>query len=257
MSAQSVADLVRCRDPDRYLSARSAPAGARRHLLALYAFNAEIARAAWVTDEPMIAMVRLQFWRDAISEICGGATTPKHEVAEELVRTVLASTLPRNLLEDLVDAREAEVHGQTLSGAAEFSEFINSTSGNLMWLAALALGCGGPSERTVRDFAWGAGVASYLRAWPALAAGGRAMFNPDDEAFRGLPERADECIRSARSNRRLVPGKAAPALLAGWRASATLRRAIADPGLIASGGLAESEFRRRCTLAWRSATGLW
>lgn len=257
MSAQSVADLVRHRDPDRYLSARSAPVAARRNLLALYAFNAEVARAAWITDEPMIAKVRLQFWRDAVSAIYGSTTMPKHEVAEELVRTVSASTLPRNLLEGLVDARELELHGRTRSAVAEFSDFINSTSCNLMWLAALTLGCGGPSERTVRGFAWGAGVASYLRAWPALAAGRRAMFNPDDESVQGLPAQAYECIRSARSNRSLVPGKAAPALLAGWRASATLRRAIADPDLIASGGLAESEFRRRGTLAWRSATGLW
>ena len=257
MSAQSVVDLVRRRDPDRYLSARSAPVAARRHLLALYAFNAEVARAAWITDEPMIARVRLQFWRDAISAIYGSTTSPKHEVAEELARTVLVSTLPRSLLEELVDARELELRGRPRTGVAEFSDFINSTSCNLMWLAALALGCGGTSERTVRDFAWGAGVASYLRAWPALAAGRRAMFNPDDKSVQGLPAQADKRIRSARSNRRLVPAKAAPALLAGWRASATLRRAIADPGLIASGGLAESEFRRRGTLAWRSATGLW
>ena len=257
MSAPNVAVLVRRRDPDRYLSARSAPAAARRRLLALYAFNAEVARAVWVTDEPMIARVRLQFWRDAISAICGGATTPKHEVAEELARAVSASTLPRGLLEELVDAREFELPGQKRSGLADFRDFISSTSCNLMWLAALALGCGDPSERTVRDFAWGAGVASYLRAWPALAAGRRAMFNPDGESVHGLLAQADECIRSARSNRSLVPGKAAPALLAGWRASATLRRAIADPGLIVSGGLAETEFRRRGTLAWRSATGLW
>ena len=76
MSAQSVAGLVRRRDPDRYLSARSASTSARRHLFALYAFNSEVARAAWVTDEPMIAKVRLQFWRDAISAIYKGADIP-------------------------------------------------------------------------------------------------------------------------------------------------------------------------------------
>ncbi len=257
MSAQSVAGLVRRRDPDRYLSARSAPASARRNLLALYAFNAEVVRAAWVTDETMIARARLQFWRDAIAAIHQGADTPRHEVAAELARTVSAAALPRVLLEDLINARESELDGPERSSADEFNRFISATSSNLMWLAALSLGCGTPSERTVRDFAWGAGVASYLRAWPALAAKRRAMFNPADEFVQGLPAQANERIRSARSNRKLVPGKAAPALLAGWRASATLRRAISNPGLIASGGLAESEFRRRGTLAWRSATGLW
>ena len=257
MSAQSVAGLVRRRDADRYLSARSATASARRHLHSLYAFNSEVARAGWVTNEPMIARVRLQFWRDAIAAIFEGGTAPNHEVAAELGRTISALALPRGLFEGLVDARESELEGPARFGATEFDGFIDSTSGNLMWLAALALGCGEPSERTVRDFAWGAGVAAYLRAWPALAARRRAMFDAADESVPGILSKAHERIRSSRSNRSLVPGTAAPAMLAGWRASATLGRAMADPGLIASGGLAESELRRRGTLAWRSATGLW
>ena len=205
----------------------------------------------------MIARGRLQFWRDAIAAIFGGGAVPNHEVAAELARTISISALPRNLFEGLVDAREFELDGPTRSGTAEFGSFINSSSGNLMWLAALALGCGESSEGAVRDFAWGAGVAAYLRAWPALAARRRALFDAADEAVPGILLQANERIRSSRSNRKLVPGKAAAAMLAGWRASATLGRAMADPGLIASGGLAESEIRRRGTLAWRSATGLW
>ena len=38
-------------------------------LFALFAFNLEVARAPWVTQQPMIAEMRLQWWCDALDEI--------------------------------------------------------------------------------------------------------------------------------------------------------------------------------------------
>jgi hypothetical protein len=46
-------------------------------------------------------------------------------------------------------------------------------------------------------------------------------------------------------------------LLAGWRTEATLRRALADPGRVARGDLAESEFARRAGLLRRVLLGGW
>ena len=50
----------------------AAPVEARRVLFPLYAFNVEVARAPWVTSEPMIGEMRLQWWRDALEEIARG-----------------------------------------------------------------------------------------------------------------------------------------------------------------------------------------
>ena len=55
MSLDACADLVNRGDPDRFRSAMLAPMPIRGDLLALYAFNLEVARAPWVTNEPMIA----------------------------------------------------------------------------------------------------------------------------------------------------------------------------------------------------------
>ncbi len=70
---------VRRFDPDRYLCALFAPPGRREDVFALYAFNVEIARTRESVSEPMLGMVRLQWWRDAIAAIYGG-TPPRHEV---------------------------------------------------------------------------------------------------------------------------------------------------------------------------------
>ena len=72
MSFDACAALVERGDPQRFRAAMAAPPEARRVLFPLYAFNVEVARAPWVTQEPMIAEMRLQWWRDALEEIAMG-----------------------------------------------------------------------------------------------------------------------------------------------------------------------------------------
>ncbi|WP_245490156.1 squalene/phytoene synthase family protein, partial [Mesorhizobium sp. M2A.F.Ca.ET.015.02.1.1] len=62
-----VMDAVRAADHDRYLSALYAPADKRGALLALYAFNAEIAGVRDRIHEPLPGEVRLQWWRDVVA----------------------------------------------------------------------------------------------------------------------------------------------------------------------------------------------
>jgi hypothetical protein len=66
------------------------PPEARAVLFPLYAFNLEVSRAPWVTEEPMIAEMRLQFWRDVAEEIGQGAPPRAHEVAAPLAEAVRA-----------------------------------------------------------------------------------------------------------------------------------------------------------------------
>ena len=62
----TLAALVRQHDPDRFLTALFAPAAQRDALLALYAFNHELARAREVASEPTLALIRLQWWREVV-----------------------------------------------------------------------------------------------------------------------------------------------------------------------------------------------
>src|SRR5258708_24245400 len=70
---QYCAQQVRRFDHDRYLGTMFAREPVQARLFALYAFNVEIARVREIVSEPVIGQMRLQWWRDAITEFAAGA----------------------------------------------------------------------------------------------------------------------------------------------------------------------------------------
>ena len=52
-------EAVRRGDPDRHMTAMMAPAAVRRDLMAVYAFNLELARIPDTVREPLIGQMRL------------------------------------------------------------------------------------------------------------------------------------------------------------------------------------------------------
>ncbi len=256
MSIAACAALVERGDPDRFLSAMAAPVPARRVLFPLYAFNLEVARAPWVTAEPMIAEMRLQWWRDALAEIAGGGPVRRHEVATPLAEAIRPGDVP--VLDALVAARRWDLGREGFADEAELAAHLDATAGGLMWVAARRLGAPEAAEPVVRDLAWGQGLAAWFQAVPALEAAGRRPL-PDGRpgAVRALAGEGLRRIARARHSRTAIPGSAAPALLAAWLAKPLLKRAAADPGAVADGRLATSEFRRRAGLAFGAVTGRW
>jgi 15-cis-phytoene synthase len=55
MTVNACAALVQRGDPDRFAAVMAAPVEARARLFVIYAWNLEVARAPWVTSEPLIA----------------------------------------------------------------------------------------------------------------------------------------------------------------------------------------------------------
>ncbi len=169
MSLQACAEIVRRGDPDRFLSAMAAPPDARKVLFPIYAFNVEVARAPWVTEEPMIAEMRLQWWRDALAEIGAGGVIRNHEVVTEL-----AHVLPRDMvpvLDRLVEARRWDVYKDPFEDAAQFESYLAATSGGLMQAACVALGA--KLDPGVEVIGLAQGLANFWRAVPKLLAAGR------------------------------------------------------------------------------------
>ena len=97
--------VVREADKDRFLATLFAPANRRAALMALYAFNAEIARVREAIRDPMAGEVRLQWWRDAI-ERPGTGEARANPIASALLDTVVRFRLPIAQLLDLIEARE-------------------------------------------------------------------------------------------------------------------------------------------------------
>lgn len=110
-SHRYVLDLVRTADRDRFLGALFAREPARTGLLALLAFNHELARTRSVTREPMLARIRLEWWREAVHEAAGGGKPRAQPVVESLGETVRRHRLRPQALVALIDAREEEIEG--------------------------------------------------------------------------------------------------------------------------------------------------
>lgn len=247
---QACAAIVETGDPDRFASAMAAPVSVRARLFPLYAFNVEVARAPWVTQEPMIAEMRLQWWRDALDEIAAGGLVRRHEVVTPLALVLTADQA--RMLDALVDARRWDVGRDPFEDRADFDSYIDATAGHLMWAAAASLGA--QEEAAVRDVAYGAGVAQFLMAVPELEARGRIpLVDGRPEAVKALAEEALQRLRRGRAGQVTKPAR--PALWAGWQAEPLLRQVIAEPRRVADGTLGLSEFRKRAGLLGRSLFG--
>ncbi len=147
-----VGEIVRRTDPDRFLATLFAPAGKREALWTLYAFNHELARARETVREPMMALIRLQWWREVVE-----GQRKRHEVADPLRQALEEGALRRADLEALIEGREAEAP----ETGAEWAAFVEATAGALAVAAAHALG----TEDVAGVAAFGAayGAAGVLR----------------------------------------------------------------------------------------------
>lgn len=223
-------------------------------LFPLYALNVEVSRAPWVTQEPMIAEMRLQWWRDALQEIADGGPVRRHEVV-----TPLAGVLSPHLaasLDEYVAVRRWDIYKDPFEDREHFDNYITCSSGRLMVAAAQALG---PAEQeVVQDFAFAAGIAGWLRAIPELEARGRIpLLDGTPDGVQALAQEALARLYSARRNRSAVSNPARAALLAGWQTERVLKRIVAAPHRVAAGDMVFDDVRSRLRLAWVALSGQW
>lgn len=120
---------VRRVDPDRWLSSRFiGNAEARADVIALYAFDHELARAPKVASNPLIGEMRLTWWREALEEMFEGRPLRQHPTAEALACAVGRRDLKREDLETLIDARYRELDPAPMS-EAEVLDWARDTGG--------------------------------------------------------------------------------------------------------------------------------
>lgn len=244
MSINACAALVERGDPDRFLAVMASPPAARAVLFPLYAFNLEVARAPWVTSEPMLAEIRLQWWRDALEDIRTGKPARRHEVVTPLAEVLDSQAC--ELLTRIADARRWDIARAPFLSEAQFRAHLDATNGNLCWCAARLLGA--TDERAVRKVAFADALARWFQAVPTMVAAGlHPLVEDSDAALRGLAEDALDGIRSA-----TLRGPTRVATLSAWEAGPILRQAIRYPERVRSGGLGLSPFVSRVRLLART-----
>ncbi len=247
MSVNACARIVKEGDPDRFLAAMAAPVDARRVLFPLYALNIEVSRAPWLTQESMIAEMRLQWWRDVLTEIREGGVVRRHEVVDAVAEVLDADGA--TALDGLVELRRWDIYKEPFEDDAHFWSYLDETAGNLMWISARALGA--KDEAAIRAYARMHGLANWFLAVPELEARGR-MPLPDGrpEAVAALARTALEGVRGLRFEK-----AAQPALLAGWQARSLLMQVVDHPARVAAGALGLSPIGKRLRLIKQSVFG--
>jgi len=179
--------MVRQGDKDRWLAALFAPADRRADLMALHAFNLEIASVRERVSDPLPGEVRLQWWRDVLNGE-GRGDVMAHPVAGALLDVVGRHNLPIKPLLDLIDARVFDLYDDPMPSVADLEGYCGETSAALMQMAALLL-AEGDDPRTA-DLAGHAGLAyavtGLVRSFALHASRGQVFIPADMLAAEGL-----------------------------------------------------------------------
>ncbi|MDB5499270.1 MAG: crtB [Phenylobacterium sp.] len=131
--------MIRRVDPDRWLSSRFVAQGpARADVIAIYAFDHELARAPRVASNALLGEMRLAWWREALEEIFEGRAVRQHPTAQALAGVVARRGLKREVLETMIDARYRELDAAPMS-EGEVLDWARDTGGLAAQLAAQVL----------------------------------------------------------------------------------------------------------------------
>lgn len=168
--AQYCAQLVRDLDRERWLCALFAPDRVRPAILALLAFDLEIARVRAAVREPHMALIRLQWWRETLDSSAAGAPR-RHPVCVALASVLAEAPGVRPLLAAAIDARELDVMELPFAESGDLLAYADATGGGLA--RAIAAATGAADQTTVAAAAAlgrGWSLTGLLGAAPHLAA---------------------------------------------------------------------------------------
>lgn len=197
---QYCSDLVRGRDEDRWLAAGYASPPLRRSLMALYAFHVELRRVPSMVSEPPLGEIRLQWWRDAFSEVREGKPPRAHPVVEEIAVAGLAGPEFEILIEESVDANARLLYGEPFSTIEELEQWFDQAEGAIDAGAALLAG----GDQSIQMAARRAGAGF------AMAREGRALA----PSLAGETQtRCLEIAKETAANLKAAPASVAPAVL--------------------------------------------
>ncbi|SHJ47754.1 phytoene synthase [Roseomonas rosea] len=259
-----LAALARRHDPDRFLCALFAPAEARQAIFTLIAFNHELARAREVAREPMMVLIRLQWWRDTVEEAVAGRPARQHEVAAPLSAAIEAGRLDPAALLAMIEAREGD---EPPEDRQALEERLLGTAGALAAETGRILDAGAGFAEALARAGAAYGLAGTLRSLPHLLAAGRRplpgeilpantpLSDPAAAgAIRALAGRGLGMLGEARRALSGLPRRSIAAALPAVLAGRDLRR-LASPGWRWDAPPAPRGAGDRMAVAWAGLRG--
>jgi phytoene synthase len=244
---------VRNVDPDRYFASLFAPADKRPLLHALYAFNHELARVGEAAREPVMAEIRLQWWRDALRAACEGRPRA-HPAAVGLAEVLSHGSVIVSDLEALINDRDLESSFTPFATLAAMESHARATSATLMQIAARILDAGTVAAEFTREAGIAYGLAGMLRSLPFQALRGKLFLPLDllageslsisDALSQKRPAELNRVVslvistaieHLARARQIVIPEKALPAVLPASLVPAYLSRLANNPDPLRAG----------------------
>ncbi|WP_457797400.1 phytoene/squalene synthase family protein [Methylocystis sp. S23] len=253
--------LLRAGDRDLWLASLFAPAPARRHIHAIYAYALECAEAPAKVSQPLLGEMRLRWWADALSDPASDGARA-HPVADALIDTIRRFELPLDEVAALAEAHVADLYDDQTPDVATLEDYCRMTSGGPMRWAARILGA--PSSPAFDEAGISLGVARVLRRpsgpfIPAdlLARHGADIHSNAAPLRAALAELRDMAQARYDSARRAARGlaKGREALLPAATVPVYLER-MARKDYDPLRGLTEPSPLRRQWRLWRAARGV-
>lgn len=118
-----------------------------------------------MVSEPMLGMIRLQWWQEAMDELFDpNATVRRHEVTLALEVLLADTPLSKSHFTALIEAHKQELESLPFVTITDFEHYSEQTSGALLLLALEILGV---KDKTLQHMARHTGIAwsiiTYLR----------------------------------------------------------------------------------------------
>ena len=210
-------ELVYRHDRERMMCVSLAPLDKREPLVALLAFNHEIAIIPELVSEVLLGEIRLQWWRDTIFAIYDG-TTPDHPVALGLAWAIKKCSLSKHLFEEYLEVRSLDLLEIQPATLGKLENYAKGTAGALNELMAEALFVE-PNQKirlAARHVGTAWALSGLLGAIPFHSSQGRSYLPadlPEDKGVVAVAEAAERYVYEARSAHLHVPHSLLPVML--------------------------------------------
>ena len=158
------ASLVETSDPHRFRSIMAAPKKLRPYYFVIFAFNIEVSRAPYLTKEPMIAEIRIQWWLDALDEIIERKIVRKHAVATPLAKSIEKAQAKK--LQKVVLARKWDINSDKFESFYDLKNYLYDSTVILLQVASGSDFIS--SNKRFQDAGMAIALANYLVATPEL-----------------------------------------------------------------------------------------
>lgn len=278
-----VREELRRADPDRYFAALFAPQAKRRALIALYAFDAEIASIRLRVTEPMAGEMRIRWWQ---GEIAASDGSPRgHPLLDEIETVIAAYGLPRAPFEAYLEARVGDLYDDPFEDRNALEGYCGETSGAVLQLACMILDAAKAPGAAAACGHGGcmAAIVSRLAHFEPLRRRGQLFVSSDllqaigvtreaalegeGDALEGEGDAAERYVAAmadlAREHHRAFLAEAAslapvfrPVFAPLAVQAALLARIARDPSRVTDGGPLLSQFRRNLMIAAAALRGV-